>query len=193
VERNRLYPKTSPSVAGESTDPYESARREIERAFQPTDKIGEMLCDDLAYFFTKLKRYRRLDLALVGRGKPDALFKILRDHPSDAPANPELLVENWTRGSPEAKAEVSRFLARVGLNEASIEVEAFLQNLSGITALDQLQGSLAVLRDRTLATLALYEEMKQRRLKQDAGNVLDGRAAKVVSLSSPRRQARDGD
>jgi hypothetical protein len=82
-------------------------------------------------------------------------------------------------------AEVSAILASVGLSDSAIEAEAFLLCLQSFMALDRLQESQFMRRDRTLASLALYGEAKRRRTQDDRRKVMEVQQSKLVSVNAP--------
>jgi hypothetical protein len=181
VERKRLYPKLQTVPRRDDAD---SEQKAFERALQPRDKVEEMLCQDTAHHNRRAKQFRDWEDDLIQMNKREALSRILDRVPVER-RKADYLIANWSGGVPAAKAEVSAILASVGLSDSAIEAEAFLLCLQSFMALDRLQESQFMRRDRTLASLALYGEAKRRRTQDDRRKVMEVQQSKLVSVNAP--------
>ncbi|MGR4929874.1 hypothetical protein ACIPUD_24190 [Bradyrhizobium sp. CAR08] len=70
------------------------------------------------------------------------------------------LIERWSGGNPDARAEVAALLEEAGLTELNIEADAMITSLPTLIALEQLQSSKGTRRDKALAGLAFYRRMQ---------------------------------
>jgi hypothetical protein len=186
VRPSRL--KTSPFVLPtESAEKFEAEARRFESAVKPRNKIEEMYAKDISSCDWQIERLRRCASGLLSMALPEALFDVLtrRLNALDRD-NAQILVERWRSGDPSARTEVASILEKHGLDDSAIEAEAHLQCLPRLTAIEQLQASLASRRDKALAGIAFCRDMEA---QQEAKAALEesaiARVERVPRLPRP--------
>jgi hypothetical protein len=127
-------------LKGESKDEFAALVEELNRDVQPKQFIERMYVNDIAELTWEIIRLRRVKATLINNGFHRALASILRRilfPPGTALADtvlaPDRLAYEWLT-SHETKERVSGLLHEAGLDESSVEAEAFRLRLTDIEA-----------------------------------------------------------
>ena len=103
----------------------------------PADVIEKIWLRDLVDLQWEVRRWRRLNNALLSSSKHDGLDKILTSlQPYDS--SQRELERSWMRRDPAAVAEVSRLLDLAGLTEDAITAQTFAVKLDEIERIDRM-------------------------------------------------------
>ncbi len=158
----------------ESAEHIESEHRAFESAIKPRDKIEQMHVEDISYYNLKTSQRRRIGVAIFKAALIEALYDLLtRQLGAMDRSNAQLLVERWAKGDAKAKSEVIEILKGYGLDETTIEAEAFIRCSGKLAAVEQSEASHASRRDKTLPNLAFYRQMIARQSQQRTGRSLE--------------------
>jgi hypothetical protein len=172
-----------------SREQFDEHLNGVTQALKPENRIVQIYADDFAYSSWQVGRYRRGLSTIIRMALPEIVYDILTRHlNAREPKEAMDLVERWSHGDLDARAQVSSILKTNGLEEQDIEAEAARRCLPELLRIEQLISSAASRRDKALAGIAFSREMSarqyQRLAKDDATN------SRVVSLDHPRKKAR---
>jgi len=157
-------PRRAPYVLPtESRAELEEERSEIAKAINPQNRIEQIYSDDFAYANWELERYRRAKSSMVKRALPEALYEILVDLNASEPREALALVEQWSRGEPDAR--VFAILGEHGLEEQDFAGEAVRRCLPDLLRTEQLISSAASRRDKALAGVAFVREVAAQQVR----------------------------
>ncbi|WP_143273104.1 hypothetical protein [Bradyrhizobium canariense] len=146
---------------GSRTDEFDETYRQLRTAIKPRDRIEEMYAEDLAHSGLQTATVHRAASQFVAMRWLEALHAhLVRHRPVMSDADRVALIERWSGGNPDARAEVAALLEEAGLTELNIEAEAMIASLPTLIALEQLQSSKGARRDKALAGLAFYRRMQ---------------------------------
>jgi hypothetical protein len=147
----------------ESAEQFDSEHLAFENAIKPRDRIEQMLVEDISHHNWKIWQRRRVGFAIFKEALNEALFDLLTQQLGALDSlKAQILVERWAAGEATAKAEVVEILGRYGLDETSLEAEAFQRCYGKLAAVEQSEASHARRRDKVLPNLAFYREMVAR-------------------------------
>ncbi|EIG57037.1 hypothetical protein [Bradyrhizobium sp. WSM1253] len=142
-------------------DEFDRNHRQIKAAIRPRDRVEDMYAEDLTDGSLQMPRLRRAASHFLATRQREVLYAQLVQHqPAMCDADHVTLVERWSRGEPDAKAEVAVILQQAGLTEFDIESEAVLNSLPTLIQLEQLQAPKAARRDKALLAIALHRRMQ---------------------------------
>jgi hypothetical protein len=137
-------------LRNESMDEYNFFRRAIEQQIQPKTFIEHLWASDLVDGEHEMWRLRRFKAQIVRSKTPRALQNLLRSvRDVYESAQIDYLAAKWFTNK-AVRRTVSRILRDFGLDEASIDAEAFRLSIEDIAACDRRIAELERSRDRLL-------------------------------------------
>jgi len=177
-------------LKGESKDEFAALVDELNRNVQPKQFIEHMYVNEIANLTWEIIRFRRFKTTLINNRYHRAPASILRQilfppgtaATADTILAPDRLAYDWLT-SQETKERVSRLLQEAGLDESSVEAEAFRLSLTDIENIDRLLASAEARREKALRFMALYQEGLARRLQQTSDRVLAADIAASITYS----------
>ena len=170
----------APLLSAESADEFASLRKQLENEVVVRGPIEQMYLDDFATLIWEIWRVRRFKAAIINNSRLGALQKILEqllerssfEAFSDLEHEAKYLARSWFH-SKTAGTKVAKLLRRFQMDEGSIEAEAFRRSFQDVEALDRMQTTLELRRDRALRGIADYRQIFSKRLERAANRILD--------------------
>ena len=163
----------------ESKDEFAKLVEELNQEIKPTSFIERMYVEDVAYLVWEIIRLRRVKLATINKAFFTALKAILPEiqFPGASGRRPDLrekadkLADQWSF-NPEVRGRILGLLQEAGLDESSVEAEAFRLSIDDIEKLDRALTLAEVRRDKAIRMIAEYKDSFAIRLRQSAERVL---------------------
>ena len=177
-------------LKGESKIEFAALVEEFNRDVQPKQFIERMYVNDIANLTWEIVRDRRIKANIINNNFHRALARILRkilSPPGSALAAdtilaPDRLAYEWLT-SQETKKRVSGLLQEAGLDESSVEAEAFRLSLPEIENIDRLLASKEARREKALRSMARYQKALAKKLQQTSDRVLAADIAPSIAYS----------
>jgi hypothetical protein len=162
-----------PVLSTESKEQLESLRADFRKDIRPKDAIERMFCEDIVCLLWEINRWRRARNATLNLAVRDALYELLVEKLSELEPGQETAgyLDGWFTNQKVRQAVLAK-LEKFGLDESSIEAEAFRRCSSDLLQLEQLLASAAVLRDKALHGIANY--------RRSLADLLRGKAAESL-------------
>jgi hypothetical protein len=183
----RYKPKTfvgqAPVLSTESKEQFESLRADFTNSIGPQDVIERMFCGEIACLVWEIMRWRRVRDAMLNSAMQNALHDILVEDLSELEGGDETIdyLAKWLT-SEETRNEILEMLKKYGLDQSSIEAEAFRQSSSDVMRLEQILASATTRRERALYMIRDYRDSLADRLRRKADEVLEN--GKVLRLQN---------
>jgi hypothetical protein len=151
----------------------------LNQEIKPTGFIERMYVDDVAYLVWDIIRLRRVKVATINKAFGTALKAILGPiqfgnalgRRPDVKAKADKFVAQWS-SNPEVRYRVLGLLQEAGLDESSVEAEAFRMSMDDLEKLDRALTLAEVRRDKAIRMIAEYKESFSVRLQQSVERVL---------------------
>ena len=164
----------------ESADEFALLRDGLYEEIQPKGIIEQTYVDDLAVIIWETLRVRRYRTIIINSAYREALQGILetllfRDDFEDAFEHEkaaEKLAYGWFEDK-KARAQVSKILRAFGLDEGSIEAEAFRRRAEDLDRMDRMLTVLEVRRERILRFIGEYRHSLSAQLRQCTDSILE--------------------
>jgi hypothetical protein len=162
----------------ESRDEFAQLRKAVHEDMQPSGPIEEYYVDVAVALIWEISRLRRIKCEILNSAFFEALQKLLQqvmtgfqyDHQRKHAA--EDLARRWFADQ-DVKVEVARLLGQHGLDETTVEAEAFRLRAESIHGVDLLLSAKEIALERALRFLGKLRKNLGDRLRRRSEEILE--------------------
>jgi hypothetical protein len=164
----------------ESSDELASLCEQVNDEIEPTGFIERMYAGDIIALTWDILRLRRAKTGIINGAFLAALESILEqllpreDYESvyDHERAANDLAREWFENE-KAETQVAALLRKFGLDECTIEAEAFRSRAEDLERLERMLALAEVRRDRALRSIADYRQSLAKQIKKSTDRILD--------------------
>jgi hypothetical protein len=172
-----------PLLLSEQQESYAAMLDAFKAEIRPRNIVEHMYVTDISCVVWEMLRLRRCQTATLNMAYRKAIRSLLEGLVRHADEAIDLtLADEWFE-SKKARDQVLSLLGRFGLDESSIEAEAFRQSAQTVERLGKMLWDCEIRRDKALGCIAAYRQSFAQQLREASDNMI---AAEVED--APRLQ-----
>jgi hypothetical protein len=164
----------------ESWDELAALCQQVNDEIQPTGFIEQIYVGDIIANTLDILRLRRAKTGIINAAFLAALETILEqllspedyEHAHHQEQAAKELARQWFENA-KAKTQVRALLRKFGLDESSIEAEAFRSRAAELESLDRMLALAGGRRDKALRSIADYRQSLAKQIQQSTDRILD--------------------